>query len=377
MRDRTKSRNYSPIGEEFRRNHERHRAWGKAQRHDERMHQLRDRPHNDQPEGSIWGPPPIPPSAVADASASPGSRPPHDRQPSTARGKAGPTPRGPAPGSRGSAREPRGPAVGPRGPAPRPRDLAPKPRGPLAASRGPAAASRGPAAAPCGSAAAPCGSVPMSRGPASKPWGSAATPCNPAAQPCGQAPTLRGSPVVSRGPGATPPERVACAAPDHHPKGTDERLEDCSPEEGSRRQPVPGCHGSGTFRRRTWITPTGRRGEAGPGASHCRQALLAELSSANMPTVCSCDSTCSAGGCGRSPPLGKAPIDAWPPHAASGIDCRLRQVRAGELQPSGLVASCETLSAGSQSCAGASGCGLVVHCPYPRVRSPGGGDQVW
>src|SRR5689334_7666783 len=33
MRDRTLSRRYSPAAEEFRREHERHRAWGLAQRH--------------------------------------------------------------------------------------------------------------------------------------------------------------------------------------------------------------------------------------------------------------------------------------------------------------------------------------------------------
>jgi hypothetical protein len=33
MRDRTRRRNYSPSGEEFRKEHERHRAWGLQQRH--------------------------------------------------------------------------------------------------------------------------------------------------------------------------------------------------------------------------------------------------------------------------------------------------------------------------------------------------------
>ena len=37
MRDRTASRNHSPAGDEFRRVHERHRAWGLAQRHRERL----------------------------------------------------------------------------------------------------------------------------------------------------------------------------------------------------------------------------------------------------------------------------------------------------------------------------------------------------
>jgi hypothetical protein len=42
MRDRTASRSYSPEAEEFRRNHERHRAWGLARRHAERLRRLRE-----------------------------------------------------------------------------------------------------------------------------------------------------------------------------------------------------------------------------------------------------------------------------------------------------------------------------------------------
>ncbi len=41
MRDRTRKRNYSPAGEEFRREHERHRAWGLQQRHAAKLSQLR------------------------------------------------------------------------------------------------------------------------------------------------------------------------------------------------------------------------------------------------------------------------------------------------------------------------------------------------
>jgi hypothetical protein len=42
MRDRTASRNYSPERDEFRRDHERHRAWGKARQHAERLRRVRD-----------------------------------------------------------------------------------------------------------------------------------------------------------------------------------------------------------------------------------------------------------------------------------------------------------------------------------------------
>src|SRR4051812_9935476 len=40
MRDRTASRNYSPVRDEFRREHERHRAWGLKRRHAEKLRRL-------------------------------------------------------------------------------------------------------------------------------------------------------------------------------------------------------------------------------------------------------------------------------------------------------------------------------------------------
>jgi hypothetical protein len=42
MRDRTAARNYSAERGEFRREHERHRAWGLIQRHNERLRRLRN-----------------------------------------------------------------------------------------------------------------------------------------------------------------------------------------------------------------------------------------------------------------------------------------------------------------------------------------------
>ena len=41
MRDRTKRRNYSPGNDEFRREHERHRAWGLQQRHAAKLSRIR------------------------------------------------------------------------------------------------------------------------------------------------------------------------------------------------------------------------------------------------------------------------------------------------------------------------------------------------
>ncbi|BCY14033.1 hypothetical protein L3i22_091210 [Actinoplanes sp. L3-i22] len=43
MRHRTASRNYSAARDEFRREHERHRAWGLKRRHAERLRQIRER----------------------------------------------------------------------------------------------------------------------------------------------------------------------------------------------------------------------------------------------------------------------------------------------------------------------------------------------
>ncbi|MEV6930767.1 hypothetical protein AB0M46_40630 [Dactylosporangium sp. NPDC051485] len=40
MRDRTRSRRYCPATEQFRREHERHRAWGLAQRHAEKLRRI-------------------------------------------------------------------------------------------------------------------------------------------------------------------------------------------------------------------------------------------------------------------------------------------------------------------------------------------------
>src|SRR5690349_16667163 len=42
MRDRTSSRRYSPTNEQFRREHARHRAWGLAQRHAEKLRRVRE-----------------------------------------------------------------------------------------------------------------------------------------------------------------------------------------------------------------------------------------------------------------------------------------------------------------------------------------------
>ncbi|MER7009359.1 hypothetical protein ABT297_40810, partial [Dactylosporangium sp. NPDC000555] len=68
MRDRTRSRHYSPAKEQFRREHARHRDWGLAKRHSEKLRRVRgDTPpvSSDQRGGSVQGPvPPSPPPPV-------------------------------------------------------------------------------------------------------------------------------------------------------------------------------------------------------------------------------------------------------------------------------------------------------------------------
>ena len=74
MRDRTAARNYSVESEEFRRNHERHRAWGLERRHAERLRQLREKRRAAlEPAGPAPGPPPAR-SASGPASGSPPGR---------------------------------------------------------------------------------------------------------------------------------------------------------------------------------------------------------------------------------------------------------------------------------------------------------------
>jgi hypothetical protein len=76
MRDRTASRNYSPGCAEFRRTHERHRAWGLTRRHAERLRQLRDRPRDSRSARTGQHPPGRPPSTLARESVA-ATRAPH------------------------------------------------------------------------------------------------------------------------------------------------------------------------------------------------------------------------------------------------------------------------------------------------------------
>src|ERR1700710_2125997 len=62
MRDRTAARNYSPAGEEFRREHQRHRAWGLTQRHAERLRRA-DRDRRTQTAGEN-SPEPVSPTST-------------------------------------------------------------------------------------------------------------------------------------------------------------------------------------------------------------------------------------------------------------------------------------------------------------------------
>jgi hypothetical protein len=93
MRDRTASRNYSPARDEFRREHERHRAWGLTQRHGARLRRLRDsrcasrkaglHQHRRQVGTQVAPPSPAPPTSLEQEKCPAHSRP--ARNPANAR----------------------------------------------------------------------------------------------------------------------------------------------------------------------------------------------------------------------------------------------------------------------------------------------------
>ena len=113
MRDRTAARTYCPVREEFRREHARHRDWGLAQRHGERLHRLR------RQRGQSCAHDPASNGEQVAAEATP---PPPNSQPTADPGQGGrdhhtEAPRGPAPAtvpSRGPSSTPRRGALGPR-----------------------------------------------------------------------------------------------------------------------------------------------------------------------------------------------------------------------------------------------------------------------
>src|ERR1700749_3322702 len=72
MRDRTAARNYSPAGDAFRREHERHRAWGLQRRHADKLRRLRQGGAT-PPTGSVVVPVRTSESVVRAAAASPRS----------------------------------------------------------------------------------------------------------------------------------------------------------------------------------------------------------------------------------------------------------------------------------------------------------------
>jgi len=72
MRDRTRSRNYSPERDEFRREHERRRYWGLKRRHAEKLRRIHDGPTPPAtPAANDDQSPPPPPAVPATAAATP------------------------------------------------------------------------------------------------------------------------------------------------------------------------------------------------------------------------------------------------------------------------------------------------------------------
>jgi hypothetical protein len=73
MRDRTRSNRYSPASEEFRRTHQRHRAWGLTQRHAERLRRPPGRSRDGRPASIAKRPHPA--STSTSPTPEPASRP--------------------------------------------------------------------------------------------------------------------------------------------------------------------------------------------------------------------------------------------------------------------------------------------------------------
>src|SRR6185369_8624286 len=65
MRDRTRSRSYSPAKDEFRREHERHRNWGLTHRHAEKLRRIHATAPQEEPRPQQAAPaPPVSPAPV-------------------------------------------------------------------------------------------------------------------------------------------------------------------------------------------------------------------------------------------------------------------------------------------------------------------------
>jgi hypothetical protein len=70
MRDRTRSRRYSPANEQFRREHARRRSWGLARRHAEKLRRARERRHDATQESA-----PLQPATVLEQAIPPATDP--------------------------------------------------------------------------------------------------------------------------------------------------------------------------------------------------------------------------------------------------------------------------------------------------------------
>jgi hypothetical protein len=115
MRDRTASRNHSPGRDQFRREHERHRAWGLARRHAERLRRLHP------PTAEVAGSPPL--DRTPDPSPSRTSAPaPAEQSTRAVPGLNHPTSQGPARSDPTPGAEPEPAGTGAETITPRPRE---------------------------------------------------------------------------------------------------------------------------------------------------------------------------------------------------------------------------------------------------------------
>lgn len=146
MRDRTAARNYSAAGEEFRREHQRHRNWGLRRRHAQKLRHASPGGPASPTAPTTRNDPSRPAAAGPQRGSRPSSATPHRTPPPTARAprSASPAAASPAPPSAGPAPQSASlvaasPAPPPAGPAPRSASPAVAPPAPPSVAPHPAA----------------------------------------------------------------------------------------------------------------------------------------------------------------------------------------------------------------------------------------------
>lgn len=302
MRDRTKSRNHSPEREAFQRTHSRHRTWGKAQRHSERWRQLRASP-TDWPEGSIWGPPALPPSARPDTpTPTPATRPKHHQPAAPQPTQASHTPAPPTQAPREQARQ-----------TPAPREQAPREQAPLRRVGVAVAAKRISDPSPEQAPRAPACSAPQPELATSH--NSAPSPVNKSGQSRPQAPD--GRPVGRYPPSPTGPARHSSSdsARDHrqlHELPTPPRDQHEQATAPAKPTSTPDNHRPAQSPKQRTPTPTPHP-KCRPAGAFTGAGARLRPTAGNRSQAGRCPGTCS-----RAPPVSPGTCRSAAPHALRG-----------------------------------------------------------